>query len=159
MLRWARTLRGFVAAAALLWVGLQLAATLLGRSESWAVVAGPVYLIGALLCHQLPERSFHLSAAQWPVCARCAGIYVGAAAGAVVSAITPLRAFEAGAVAHARLVLFVSVLPSAGTLLYEWTTNITPTNGVRGAAGCFLGAIVAWVVVAASAPRTAVEVH
>ena len=153
------TLRWLVAAAALLWLGVQLAATLLSRHEFWTLVAGPAYLIGAFLCHQLPERSFHVGSAQWPVCARCAGIYAGAAAAALVSAIRPLHALEAGAVARARLVLVAAVLPSAGTLLYEWTTGIAPANGTRAAAGLILGAIVAWVVLAAGAPRTAVEVH
>jgi uncharacterized membrane protein len=159
MPRGARTFRWLVAAAALSWVGLQLAATVLSRDDSWAIVTGPVYLAGALLCHQLSERSFHVGVAQWPVCARCAGIYVGAAAAALVSAVAPLRALETGAVAHARLLLCASVLPSAGTLLYEWTTDVAPANGIRGAAGLVLGAIVAWVVVAAGAPRKAVEVH
>jgi len=153
------TFRCLVAGAALFWVGLQLAAAMLSRDGSWAVVAAPAYLIGAILCHQLPERSFHVGAAQWPVCARCAGIYAGAAVAALVSAIAPLRAIETGAVARARVVLLAAVLPSAGTLVYEWTTGFAPANGTRWAAGLLLGAIVAWVVVAASTPRAAVEVH
>jgi len=44
-----------------------------------------VYAIGSAICHQLPERSYHLWMAQMPVCARCAGIYFGAAIAAVVS--------------------------------------------------------------------------
>lgn len=32
-----------------------------------------------LLCHRLPERSFHYKNHQFPVCARCTGFYVGLA--------------------------------------------------------------------------------
>src|SRR5260221_11119827 len=37
------------------------------------------YAIGHVICHQLPARSFHLWGAVLPVCARCTGIYAGAA--------------------------------------------------------------------------------
>src|SRR4030095_15526888 len=30
-----------------------------------------VYIVGSGICHQLPERSFHLWGPQMPVCARC----------------------------------------------------------------------------------------
>src|SRR5580765_8805054 len=43
-----------------------------------------VYRIGRLICHQRPERSFHLAGAQLPVCARCTGVYAGAALMAIV---------------------------------------------------------------------------
>jgi uncharacterized membrane protein len=33
------------------------------------------------VCHQIPERSFHLEGFPLAVCARCFGLYVGAAAG------------------------------------------------------------------------------
>lgn len=39
------------------------------------------YFAGSVVCHQLPERSFATAGVQWPVCARCAGIYLGVAAG------------------------------------------------------------------------------
>jgi uncharacterized membrane protein len=44
-----------------------------------------VYAIGSFVCHQLPERSWRLWTAQMPVCARCTGIYFGAAIAALMS--------------------------------------------------------------------------
>src|SRR5262245_32312506 len=46
-----------------------------------AVAASLIYLAGSVVCHQRPERSFHLAAVQLPVCARCTGLYLGGAAG------------------------------------------------------------------------------
>ena len=54
------------------------------------LIAG--YAIGSAICHQLPERSYHLWTAQMPVCARCTGIYFGAAIAAVVSYVA--RGFQ-----------------------------------------------------------------
>src|SRR5262245_38661744 len=158
------SVRRIVAALSVAWLALLAAATLVGAYPLMAprpssVMAGAVYAAGALLCHQLPERSFHLGGVQWPVCARCMGISAGAAIGALVAALAPLGALERAAVARARLVLLAAALPSIVTLVYEWTTDITPANGIRAAAGVPLGALVAWVVTAASAPRNAVEIH
>lgn len=36
-----------------------------------------INLVGASVCHQLPERSFHAGSLAIPVCARCEGIYIG----------------------------------------------------------------------------------
>ena len=49
-------------------------------------LAALTYGIGGFICHRMPERSFHLGGLQSPVCARCLGIYAGAAlaAGAYV---------------------------------------------------------------------------
>ncbi len=41
-------------------------------------------LIGYAVCHQLPERSFHLAGEQLPLCARCSGTFLGALAGFVL---------------------------------------------------------------------------
>ena len=51
----------------------------------WYGLAFAVYGAGSFICHQLPARSFHTWSAQWPVCARCTGIYFGAAVAAMVS--------------------------------------------------------------------------
>ena len=78
-----RTLRrAFVGASVAWFVALQLATLV----SSWPYPPAPVYLlsfgtylVGSLLCHQRPERSFFLWGSQMPVCARCLGIYAGAA--------------------------------------------------------------------------------
>jgi uncharacterized membrane protein len=101
-----------------------------------------MYSIGALICHQLPARTFHLGSAQLPVCARCTGIYLGAALSAVIAAG---RSSVGGS--RARLVLTASALPTLATLVFEWVTGITPGNWIRALAGLPLGAAVAWVVI------------
>ena len=40
-----------------------------------------VFAVGSVICHQLPERSFFLADRQFPVCARCTGLYVSGVAG------------------------------------------------------------------------------
>ena len=42
-------------------------------------------IIGAMSgCHQMPERSFFIGKYQFPVCARCTGVFIGYAAGIVL---------------------------------------------------------------------------
>jgi len=38
-------------------------------------------LIGYAVCHQLPDRSFHVAGEQLPLCARCSGTFMGAIVG------------------------------------------------------------------------------
>ena len=40
-----------------------------------------IFSIGAVICHQRPERSFFWDGHQFPVCARCTGLYLSGAAG------------------------------------------------------------------------------
>jgi uncharacterized membrane protein len=106
-----------------------------------------VYLTGRLLCHQLPERSFFLWGAQMPVCARCTGIYAGAAVAAIVasSLAAPKHGRREGGSA-AKLALLGAALPTLATLVYEWTTGQTPANWIRASAGVPIGVVVAWIV-------------
>ena len=107
-----------------------------------------VYAIGHVICHQLPARTFHLWMVALPVCARCTGIYVGAAVAAVsIAAARRRRRAEArSAKADPRVVLAIAFAPTAATLVFEWTTGITPANWIRAFAGLPLGAAVAWAI-------------
>ena len=42
-----------------------------------------LFAIGGVICHQRPDRSFFVDGHQLPVCARCTGLYLSAAAGMV----------------------------------------------------------------------------
>ena len=48
---------------------------------------------------------------------------------------------------RARGLLVAAALPTAVTLIYEWTTGDTPSNAIRAFAGAPLGAAVAFLVV------------
>jgi Predicted membrane protein (DUF2085) len=174
-------LRDGFAAAAVCWFGLVVAAPFFASRphastpESLLILA--VYGVGSLVCHQLPERSYHLWTAQLPVCARCTGIYLGAVVG--ILGWTCAGAFErpqrgrgavaerqhehppiqhraaraflrVGSLRHARALLGLASAPTALTLAYEWSTGNMPSNAIRAAAGIPIGLVVAWLVVAAA---------
>jgi len=114
-----------------------------------------VYAVGSLVCHQLPERSFHLGMFQLPVCARCVGIYAGASFGAVVMLMPAgfgARRFKDRFIfRRGRWTLVAGALPTAATVMLE-TAGLWPTtNLVRAAAGFPLGLVAALVVVSALA--------
>jgi uncharacterized membrane protein len=48
------------------------------------VIASSIYKTFSFVCHQIPERSFHLAGHQFAVCSRCTGLYVGFAVAALV---------------------------------------------------------------------------
>jgi uncharacterized membrane protein len=122
------------------WVGLLLFAPRLPPA-----VAAVIYAVGSLICHQRPERSFHLDHAQLPVCARCAGIYAGAAIGAI-AATGWWRPGARSVVPAPRLPLIAAAIPTAITLIVEWGGLADPGNSWRAVSGVVLGAGVAAVV-------------
>jgi uncharacterized membrane protein len=130
---------------------IPLTAFVASRPDAASIVYGlavAAYAVGHLICHQLPARSFHLWGAALPVCARCTGIYLGAAAAGVVFALARWRRSSEWrrANAEARLVLLLACAPTAATLIFEWTTGVTPANWIRAIAGIPLGVAVAWAV-------------
>jgi hypothetical protein len=170
---WRSTLQPAFVAASVTWAALLLltpwVASRPHASDGAAALVLAVYGIGSLLCHQLPARSYRVWSAQMPVCARCAGIYFGAAIAAIL-AVAPLkRRPTSGAVvehrssgAHvyravvgrrfsganaSRTALVVAVVPTLATLVYEWTTGDMPAHWIRTVAGVPIGAVAAWLVV------------
>jgi uncharacterized membrane protein len=135
--------RAFLAVSTLWAASIPLATFVASRPDGSSVsyaFALSVYAIGHLVCHQLPARSFHVWMTSLPVCARCTGIYVGAAVSAI--ALLRVRVREA----NPRAVLLVAMLPTAATLVFEWTTGVMPPHWIRALAGVPLGAAVAWAI-------------
>jgi uncharacterized membrane protein len=96
--------------------------------------AAAVYAAGSNICHQRSERSFHIGGHKMPVCARCTGLYVSAAA-------APLTA------RRARLILLVAALPTALTWGLEYAGVMPFSNAARALAALPLGFAAAWLVV------------
>jgi uncharacterized membrane protein len=141
-----RTLRWLFSAAAVVWAVAIPAAAFAARpgvTVGIQVSAALPYAIGAIVCHQQPARSFALWSHQLPVCARCTGLYAGAALVALVAAVHAPR------VVRRRAVLFMAALPTIATLAYEWSTGIMPSNLLRAITGVVLGAAVALIILSA----------
>lgn len=64
-------------------LGLIVAAPL-SSAYGHPAIASSLYKIFSFVCHQIPERSFHLAGHQFGVCSRCTGIYAGFAVAALV---------------------------------------------------------------------------
>jgi uncharacterized membrane protein len=137
--------RAFLAAAVGWALSLPIAAYAASRPHASSAVylfAVAIYRLGAIVCHQLPARSFQVWGVQMPVCARCTGIYAGAALAAGVSSVTTPSMGDAAA----RRLLILAALPTIATLGYEWTTGDMPSHWIRALAGLAIGAAIAVVV-------------
>jgi uncharacterized membrane protein len=113
-------------------------------------LSGLLYAAGGLICHQRPERSFHVGASQLPVCARCLGLYAGGAVGLVAWAMAVGRRRTAWPRASAVLALVASGVPTALTVASAWIGLGDPPNAWRAALGLPLGAVAGLVVGAAT---------
>jgi uncharacterized membrane protein len=80
------------------------------------VVRTLAYGLGSLVCHQRPERSLASCGRQWPVCGRCSGLYLGAAAGVILAAAGVGRR---GSWRQWRTRVLLSAIPTAALWLGE----------------------------------------
>jgi uncharacterized membrane protein len=125
-----------IAAAAVLWLAVLLAAPLLP-----APLSAPIYALGSFICHQRPDRSFQLAGFQLPVCGRCIGIYAGTAIGALIAP-------QLGRIRRPRSAVIASMVPALLSLAVEWAGLGHPTNGIRAVTGVIAGGVIAAVVLA-----------
>jgi uncharacterized membrane protein len=107
------------------------------------LVAAVAYQLGSRICHQRPERSFHIARTQMPVCARCFGLYAGGAAGLALAwgfrrRWSP-RALKAS--------LFTGAVPIALTVAVEWLRVIETSNVLRWLTGVPLGLVAGFAIV------------
>jgi uncharacterized membrane protein len=129
---------------ACLWTVVLVATPYAAASRNHVLVAAAafVYQGAGLICHQRPERSFHLAGVQVPVCGRCLGLYVSGALGALAAWIAAARVPR-----RARLALGVAAIPTAATLGLELAGLAQPGNWGRALSALPLGGAAAWIFV------------
>jgi hypothetical protein len=143
-----------VVLAAASWVALLAAAPRLVASASGdaaAVTAAWTYRAGALICHQQTGRSFATGGVQWPVCARCTGLYAGGAAGALLAWIALAAAGRrqrppSFSLSRWRWCTAASALPLLAAWIAEHALGLGLSNLARFGTALPLGAVVAMVV-------------
>ena len=133
-----------------------MAAPLGIASQRRALSAGAVvvYATGARICHQRPDRCFAIDGRPMPVCARCSGLYAGAAFAAPLALVWAAR--RSGA--RARVVAAAAALPTLATWSLEFAGVAHPSNTVRFVAALPLGFAAAWLVFSAMSPASS-SVH
>jgi uncharacterized membrane protein len=101
-----------------------------------------LFPVGAFICHQRPERSFFFHGQQLPVCARCTGLYAGAALAAPIALVAAVAMTRS----RARRLLLVAALPTAITWTLEFAHVMPFSNAARFLAALPLGFAAAWLV-------------
>jgi uncharacterized membrane protein len=141
-----RVLAAALTTGALLWTAALFLApmALTRRTPSLEAAAGFVYQAAGLVCHQRPERSFHIRGVQQPVCARCLGLYLSGTAAALVAWLAGVRAQSTR---RARVVFAIVASPTAVTLIVELLGIAHPSNTIRALSALPLGAAAGWIFV------------
>lgn len=89
----------------------------LAKTGGLASVSSPLYSFFSLICHQLPDRSFHVAGEQFGVCSRCFGVYFGLLVG---FAIYPLWRNITEIEPLPRFWLFLALIP----ITIDWSLTI-----------------------------------
>jgi uncharacterized membrane protein len=135
--------------AGVVWLAAILLAPLAIASSPGVVSFGAActYAAGSRVCHQRPDRCFSIQGRPMPVCARCTGIYAGAA----VAGPLGLLLASGWSSRRARLALALAALPTLIAWSIEYAGLAHPSNAMRAVFGLPLGFVVAWLVVGALA--------
>jgi uncharacterized membrane protein len=89
------------------WV-LLIIAPAIAKANGLTGASSPLYSFFSLMCHQMPERSFHIEGEKFGVCSRCFGVYFGLFFGFV---IYPLWRRIEETEPISRIWLFLSLVP------------------------------------------------
>lgn len=134
-----------ITAGGLLWVLLLVAAPAARRHGGIpSTLAAALHHGAGAICHQRPERSFHLAGVAMPVCARCTGLYLAGAA----AALAAWAGRRTPAVPrHTRRLLAAAAVPMALSVGSEMAGLAAGSNAGRMLSALPLGAAAGWIVV------------
>lgn len=160
--RASRRLRAACTGVACAWVALILLAPRwasqaeTGVTDGRSTIAALVRLAGARVCHQRPERSFHLYGRSLPVCGRCTGLYVAGAVGLLLVGIgrqprvaptsAGMPAWWPAGIDRRAGALVAAAVPTALTWGLEWAGVWQPGTLMRAIAALPLGLTAGWLV-------------
>jgi uncharacterized membrane protein len=124
-------------------LGAALVTRIVAAGPIWTTI---VYSAAGLVCHQRPDRSFWTGGVQWPVCGRCAGLYLAAPLGALGA----LLVRNGSGRERAATWLAIAAAPTAASWLAEHLAGMPQSNLMRAALAVPLGAAVAYILVRAA---------
>lgn len=103
-----------------------------------------IYRVFSFVCHQIPERSFHLAGHQFAVCSRCTGLYSGFA---VTALVYPLACSLKQADAPRRRWLILAAVPLLIDFSLTYFGVWSNTHLTRFSTGALLGSVAVFYVV------------
>ncbi len=127
------------------WLGLSFAAPWLAAEHHYTS-ASWIYAALSVVCHQMPQRSFHWLGYPLGVCARCLGIYAGFVLGLLIYPL--LRPVREESVSK-RQWLWLAAAPTAIDLAGDAARLFANTFLSRTVTGLILGAVGAFYVLPA----------
>lgn len=137
---------GTVVAGLLIWcAGFTIPSGLWDAGGSGVLTAAGLRYFYSFICHQNPDRSFHLMGRALAVCARCTGVYFGMLAAAVSFPFVAERfSGRSPWMAWLAIVLGINALENGLSLLH-WVDNLI----LRAGAGLILGLWIAFCALTA----------
>lgn len=127
------------------WVLLTVVAPI-AKANGFIGFSSPLYNFFSYICHQIPDRSFHVEGEPFAVCSRCFGVYLGLAFG---FAVYPLWRNITEIEPLPRFWLFLSLIPIgidwSLTVFGVWENN----HASRIITGLILGVACATYIVPA----------
>jgi uncharacterized membrane protein len=123
-------------------IGLIVAAPL-AQAHGHPVFASAIYKSFSFVCHQIPERSFHLAEHKFAVCSRCTGLYAGFA---IAALIYPLVRSLIRTDTPSRLWLILATLPLLVDFSLGYFSIWENTHLSRFVTGALLGSVAVFYI-------------
>jgi uncharacterized membrane protein len=129
-------------------IGLAIMGLIIGaplaQAQNHPDFAAAIYKAFSFLCHQIPERSFHLAGHQFAVCSRCTGLYAGFTAAALVY---PLMRSLKSTETPPRIWLILSAVPLAVDFALTYFSIWQNNHLSRFSTGALLGAVAVFFII------------
>src|SRR5436309_3439269 len=140
--RFAVVIWAFTATIALAVLALIITAPL-AQAGNHTGFSSTIYTAFSFICHQIPERSFHIAGHQFAVCSRCTGLYSGFAMAALVF---PLARSLKRTDTPRRLWLLLAPIPLLIDFSLTYFGFWQNTHVTRFATGALLGAVAVFYI-------------